>query len=318
MQAYPTGERPVGEAVDVAVCQRVGNLRAVAAVRWLYGAALCAVTLASCWSPYRVPGAQVAERHLVAKLVDPAPAKLEVHVHRGHVLVQPGDQLEVVADIEVSAADREEAERRAASVRISTESFDGTTRVRTTHPEGAPLDAVHARYRVKIPDSVALQVLAREARVALRGPRSPVQVTTESGAVDARAAGGTWEISTVSGPIRLEGAFTQADLKSETGRIDVSLDGSELPEPTLVAESGSGPLQISLPPDRAMRLRFTTVQGDVRSELPVRWTTNGAAAEGAARLYDGLLGEESNAVSIDAQVHTESATLEIRRLPAGT
>lgn len=262
---------------------------------------------------YRAPEAALHQQLHEIDFPGQRPDTVEIYLRNGHVLIQDGEELEGDVQVEVWAGDGRVARERANSVRLDATGEGKTCRLRASHAQGAPLDSMHLRYRLRVPSNVKLRIHTRSAQVAVRGYGGDLEVQSESGEIHARPAGGTCRLTTTSGPIRLGGVYEQAAVTTKTGNIEVRLaPRDQVVE--LTANSESGPVSIDMAADCRMRLEFTTEEGGLDTDFPVVLHRSGPAVAELQR-FVGSVGESDNPERAVASVHCGRAQFEVRRLP---
>ena len=266
----------------------------------------------ACSTTYRAPQAALHKQTDTLIFPTEQPATVEVYLRNGHVLIQDGDVLEGDMRTEVWADSKAKARDRARSVRLDPTIEDGVCRLRASHAQGAPLDTMHIRYRLRIPSDVRLRIYTRSAQVAVRGYSGDLEVHSETGEILARPAGGICNLTTTSGPIRLAGVYENAKVATKTGAIEVTLSPRENTI-KLTAESESGPVLIDMADDCRMWLEFTTLNGGLDTDFPVVWQ-NGGEAEAEIRRFVGTVGESESPERVVATVNCGRAAFEVRRL----
>ena len=151
---------------------------------------------------------------------------------------------------------------------LDEDQVNGRTTLGVAQPEGVPLGAVHARYRLQVPPDVRLRIETRDGNVHLRGFRGDAEVRTENGFIEARMDGGSVQLTTVTGRIRLNGTYADAVLSSESGSVEARIPGDQAPV-SLELVSVKGAVLIDLPNARPLDLEY---QGDPRlidADMPV-------------------------------------------------
>ena len=201
-----------------------------------------------------------------------SPDLLEVFLHQGLVVVEPGPELRCELQVDLTAPHPEHVAALAQQLRLllDEDQVNGRTTLGVAQPDGVPLGAVHARYRLQVPPDVRLRIETRDGNVHLRGFRGNAEVRSENGFIEARMDGGSVQLTTVTGRIRLHGTYTDAVLSSESGSVEARIPGDQAPV-SLELVSVRGAVLVDLPNARALDLEY---QGDPRlidADMPLVW-----------------------------------------------
>lgn len=201
-----------------------------------------------------------------------SPDLLEVFLHQGLVVIEPGPELSCELQVDLTSPQPEHVTALAQQLKLVLEEdqVSGRTTLRVTQPEGVQLRAVHARYRLQVPPDVRLRVETRDGNVHLRGFRGDAEVRSDSGFIEARMAGGSVQLTTVTGKIRLNGTYADAVLSSDSGSVEARIPGNRAPV-SLQLVSVTGPVLVDLPNARPLDLEY---QGDLRwidADMPLVW-----------------------------------------------
>ena len=201
-----------------------------------------------------------------------SPRELEVQLHSGLVVVEPGPELwcELQVDLTGPHGDDLATLVEQTTVVLEEDLESGKTTLRVSQPQGAPLSAVHARYRLRVPSQVRLRVHTRAGEVHLRGFNGDVEVQSDSGLIEARMGGGSADLTTKTGRIRLIGSYSEAALRSESGAVEASIpsNGAQV---SLELISIRGPVLVGVPDTSVLALEYRGQPGLIRSEIPVQW-----------------------------------------------
>lgn len=279
---------------------------------------LAALGLAGCASPFQMPAAAIATAEFDVPF-GRVPSRLEVRLHRGLVLAHSGREYSCKVEITVRGDSEGDARRQAASVRVLLEESDGlVSRLRVSHATGAALDAVSLCYRLTLPGNVGLRVISQEADTMLRDYRGQAEVTSESGRIQARLAGGSCKLLTTAGDIRVEGDFASADLQTQHGFIEAMLPRRGQTPALLTMRTDDGGVQVDVAESSSLDLRFVTEGGrlTVPSELHVEWHDKGTTQPDRSQLFHVSIGDATETPS-RALIDSVTGSVEVRRLAEG-
>jgi len=281
---------------------------------WALLAAACAS--ACVVTPHQRPPAEASQRFDVT--IEPGDEVLELRVANGRVTISDGSAPACAVEVSVRAATKEEAERRSGAVRLLRD--DDANGVRVVAIDGLDFvstDGLHVAVAVAAPPQFAVRVLTRQAAVMVHGYRGRLTVDTDAGDVGARMAGGDVTIKSRSGEVRLSGHFAHAEVRSETGPVQVVL-APEGPPPRLEIESLAGDVTVELPQDCRVqfsaRLRGAQV---LPCELAAEWTEYAVETDDRWRTYRGSIGgaQTSHRAPSVVQVTSERGRVALRLLP---
>jgi len=210
-----------------------------------------------------------------------AASGVELQFHEGLVVAIPGDTLRCHAQVDVSAATEEICQQivEALAPTVHPDPATGILHLDLGRPESAPMDAVHVSYYLEVPASVALRVQTSQGQVNLRGLAGDVAVITDAGSIRARLAGGTADLRSRTGTVRLSGAYRKAYLESGVGAVDAALPMMSPPVDVEV-RTVTGPVVIEVADDLAIDLTYDGAVADLRTDLPVVWNTRDAVRSG--------------------------------------
>ncbi len=223
-----------------------------------------------------VPVSKVARGHVFTVELQVrfshSPDLLEVFLHQGLVVVEPGPELSCELQVDLTDPHPEHVTALAQQLKLllDEDQVSGRTTLGVAQPEGVPLGAVHARYRLQVPPDVRLRIETRDGNVHLRGFRGDAEVRSENGFIEARMDGGSVQLTTVTGRIRLNGTYTDAVLSSESGSVEARIPGDRAPV-SVELVSVNGPVLVDLPNARPLDLDY---QGDPRlidADMPLVW-----------------------------------------------
>jgi hypothetical protein len=173
----------------------------------------------------------------------------------GGIQVHAWDRKDVRLRVKVEATADSEAEARdlAGEVRIVTE---GT--VKAVGPARSRDRGWYASYRLEVPRSAPLRLLADNGGLSLEGLAGDV------------------ELHTVNGGIHVEGGSGNIRGETVNGGVHLRLAGSEWRGEGLDLRTTNGGVHLVIPEGYNARLETGTVNGGVHSDLPVttrgRWT----------------------------------------------
>lgn len=150
-------------------------------------------------------------------------------------------------------------------------SLEGTLgSVRVTTASGA-IDAA---------DVAAIDARTTSGRIVVGVSRGPVRLTTRSARIELGRADGPVTASTTSGRLRVDDARSGAALRSVSGRIELGVSGPGAVD----AETVSGRIRITVPPDQRPDVQLRTKSGRERIEC-----TTGADFPIRARSVSGAI-----------------------------
>lgn len=248
--------------------------------------------------------------------LDPADTTLELRVANGSVTVVHGDVAACELTACVRASSPEEASRLATDVALVPDEQDDGVRVVAVRVPG-DLGTVNVCVTVQAPPGLALRVLTRKAPVVVHGYRGRLWVDTDSGEVAVRLHDGDAEIHSRSGNVRLSGTFATADVRTETGSVQVVMPGGEGPRPTLAVATREGDVTLEVP--QQSRISFRARMRNARTlpcEPVAAWTRYGTDDGDRWKLFQGSIGP-ADTLPVVSQVSVESETgrVALRALP---
>ncbi|GAA4548808.1 DUF4097 family beta strand repeat-containing protein [Amycolatopsis samaneae] len=187
-------------------------------------------------------------------LAFPPAARIQLDVDRGQVQLIASDTREVSVDRRLEWTDGKPSVRESGAA--------GTVRL-SAHCPGEPTwraaftTECAARYTVRVPREMAIEVTTSLADVQIRGTVAAVTVSTTTGNVTLTNARGSLTAHTRTGRITGEDlAASTAEAVTGTGAIDLSFG---LPPERVAARTGSGDVRVAVPPgDRYRLLRGVT------------------------------------------------------------
>ncbi|MEZ5963302.1 MAG: hypothetical protein R3F56_05580 [Planctomycetota bacterium] len=243
---------------------------------------------------------------------------LELHVGNGQVTVAHGEAPHCDVSACVRAASPAEASRLASEIVLLPDpSDDGVQVVALRMPRPGSVEAVNLFVTVLAPPDLAVRVLTQRAAVVAQGYRGNLTVDTDSGDVRARLDGGSTDIRSRSGGVRVCGTFARAAVNSDSGPVAVVLAGGTPPSAVDVRTQG-GDVTVEVP--QASRVAFSARVRNGRNvpcELAAAWHEYGTDAGDRWRAFRGDLGaatvadEHPSKVSIES----ESGRVAVRCLP---
>jgi hypothetical protein len=193
----------------------------------------------------------------------------------GGITVEAWDEpgVRVRAVVTANAPTEQEARELAGRVQLQV----GGDRVSATGPERAPDGQGRSRdnrwwsvsYRVSVPRSTALDLLTRNGGIVVRGVHAAVRFDTTNGGVQLDGLGGS-----VVG-------------RTRNGGVKVALTGSRWDGEGLDVETTNGGVTIEVPQGYSARFEASTVNGGVRSDIPVAGELGRNARQLSATLGSG-------------------------------
>ena len=272
--------------------------------------ALLGALAAGCATNTEVPTPAIASKEFQVSFENPSPERIELRFHRGLVIAESGDRLHCDVLVDIVGHGLADLLDQTREISAKVVESDLVTSIALQHPMGAPLDAVHVRYHLQVPPETMLLIETKEGRVCLRGLKNRVQVTTESGPIEARMEGGNAQLTTTSGTIRLSGDYSVAQVSSLRGRLEASLPTETAVE--LCVDSPHGQVFIDVPDNQSLALAYTGLRTDVHSQIPMEWHVQ--ESEGT---HAGRVGNRNGATSTALSVRQDGGTLTFRRLRVG-
>ncbi|MEO0481788.1 MAG: hypothetical protein AAF196_20165 [Planctomycetota bacterium] len=191
--------------------------------------------------------------------------RVELLVDGGVVRVGQSSELRASFEIELPAADRQRLDEVEFVPSIST---SGTARLAVITPDGSTPSVL---VDLQVPPWVEVSIRSNSADVIARGIGSPLTVDSQSGRIDASFRGGSAELQTISGRIRMFGAFANADVRSQGGDIDIVLPGPASALSRLRVENDHGDVRLHGHSQSFDTLRFGTDSGSLRPMVPGDW-----------------------------------------------
>lgn len=268
---------------------------------------------AQCGSPYRtVPRLSSTIHHALAVPTDAR--RVEVLFHDGLLAVLPGDQLAVEVEVELLADDQDGLDRLATVVLPEIEDLgeDGV-RVRLAAAAAVAMETTRTNWRVRVPPDRTIVARTRKGGVVARGAACRLEVDGGLGVVDARLAGGSARLATTSGSIMLRGGFQEAEVRSNVGRIDVSLPRTAGAEVRIADTTGETYVDVPAGHPVEILQRGAEPRVEVAPELRVDWQQSMDVAGVEYTL--GRIGAENGAPRSRVRLDVQGRML-LRALPA--
>lgn len=222
-------------------------------------AAAALIALVAFTSP-ALASEMLTERYEQIFEIDPA-SEIAVRNTNGSVTITAWDRdlVEILAEKRVRAADRDAAAEALEEIRIEIERSPGRLDIETELPRssdgvvawllGRQVDA-SVSYEIRLPRAARLEIVTVNGRVSSTGPDGEQRLRTTNGRIEVDAAGGNVDARTTNGSIEvtLVGALAGADVELSTT---------------------NGSISLHLPSDLSGRLEARTVNGRIRSDLPL-------------------------------------------------
>ncbi|MFL5577959.1 MAG: DUF4097 family beta strand repeat-containing protein [Gemmatimonadaceae bacterium] len=158
-----------------------------------------------------------------------------------------GDSVLLRAFVQAQANGETEAREIASQVRVSS---DGG-RVRASGPSSRRGRSWSVSYELFVPR------------------RADVTASSENGPVSARGVSGRLDLSTHNGPVTLRDVGGDVHGRTRNGPVTVELSGSRWNGRGLDAETGNGPVTLTIPEGYSARLETGTVNGPMRVDFPI-------------------------------------------------
>lgn len=105
--------------------------------------------------------------------------------------------------------------------------------------------------------------------------QSDVRLETGNGPLDVRNVHGLIDVRTDNGPLSIRDAGGEVRARTRNGPLSVQLGGSRWNGAGLDAESRNGPITLSIPDGYSARLEAGTVNGHLRTDVPLTVTAMG-------------------------------------------
>jgi hypothetical protein len=221
-------------------------------------------------------------------LASVVPAHGTVQAFHQVYLLSPGGTFSldnVNGSVQVEGWEREEVEVDAVKtakqsaadadlVKIEVESSGGNVAVHTKYPQGSGVE-VAVDFRVHVPYQAVLgEVGTVNGSVSVRGLEGGGQLHSVNGNVEVVDSGGRYSAHTTNGDIHMELHRLPVGRPMEVGTVN-------------------GSLVVALPPDASANLAVHSLNGDFRSEMPVKTT-----AGQSPRVFEGTLGDGGDPVTL--------------------
>lgn len=267
-------------------------------------------------NPHQRPPDEITRTFAVP--IDAADRVLEVRVGNGRVTIVHGDTPACEVSACVRAASSVEAEHLAADVALLPDTDDDHVRVVALHsPKPGNVDTVNLSVTVSAPPQLSLRVLTQRAAVVVQGYRGELIVDTDSGDVTARLDGGSTDIRSRSGSVRLSGTFERADVQTSAGAVSVVLPHGDS-RPTIDVKTQVGDVTLEVP--QASRVSFSARVRNSRNvpcELVVAWQDYGTDDGDRWKRFRGEIGPSTAAADNRSKVSvvSESGRIALRCLP---
>ena|GEM_PF-4008147 len=197
------------------------------------------------------------------------PKRLTLFSAHGDLLVEGGSRPEIRPVFLVGARDEAEARRAAASCTLlRADDGKGGEGLELVPSPGTPIERIGIDYHVRLPKGCDLDLTTLSGTIDTG--------TYEAGEVTAVTRDGLLRIGPVrkrlrfaggDGKVLLSGGIREATGRMRAGRVEARL-GPGRSELTLVTDSGG--LVLRLPEGAPILLSYTTIQGVLRSDLPLR------------------------------------------------
>jgi DUF4097 and DUF4098 domain-containing protein YvlB len=189
----------------------------------------------------------------------------------GSVRIEGWDREEVqVHGVKSAKTNPQDLQRVQIEVAVAPGSVD----VRTRYPEDEGVE-VTVEYRIRVPRRVLLQ--------SVQTVNGNLLVSGVEGAADLRA---------VNGDVLVTDTYGRLRARTTNGTVQLELHFSRLPEPVELA-TVNGVVVVALPSDIDADLEISSVNGDFRSELPVK-----VQGSMASREFRGTLGRGGSPLRI--------------------
>lgn len=259
-------------------------------LRILSAARLLPVLLLPCCYQYRVKAVATELLQPLLQFRDLQPRELEVQFHRGLLLLESGDELHCDLKIDLTARSLPELAQLRNQVQPSIVESDGKTSVSVELPRGAGLEALQTVYTLQVPSQTRVVVTTREGAVTVRGFRGNVDVHGGSGDLDVQLDGGSARLDTVAGSMQLRGVYRFADLRTDQGRIDLSLPPVGLAL-DLAVQSRSGEVFVDMQSGQNIDVQYRGEIEQVHSDPEVRVLWQEVRDQDGVELHVGSFGD---------------------------
>jgi hypothetical protein len=230
-----------------------------------------ALLLAACNSQYNVSPSAVTTLQPEIRFSQPVPEQLAVDFYSGLLVVQQGERLQCRLQVALVAADATVLADIAARVQPSITEADAGQKVALSVPlpVGAPLAAMQTIWHLEVPDTTRLSVNTSSGTILIRGFRGDVSATTREGRVEAELDGGSATLRSESGNISLRGNYRIADLRTDSGRLDVLTPPPGIITDLTVADR-HGDIWCNVQAGKSLDLEFQGELGLIRADPEVR------------------------------------------------
>src|SRR5215471_18628582 len=160
-----------------------------------------------------------------------APPTLDVSTERGRIEIVAGDAGQIVVagtvtvregwNVPANAIDL--ARKAAAAPPI--ERDGNTVRLRPPADE-ATRRAVTVSYQVRVPRETAVRAVSDSGATAIRGVSAPIEVKTQSAAIDLGSLGGSATVTSGSGAVKIDGAGGALTVSTASGQVEATFTGT--------------------------------------------------------------------------------------------
>ena len=219
--------------------------------------------------------------------------RIEVQFHDGLLAIESGDQPRCDVETKLYAEDETTLAiyKRNAAPYVGVGAEPGSLVVRAALPPGAPIDAVRTTWRLRVPEGTKVSVTTRCGAVVVRGMSGTLEVNGGTGVVEATLAGGSARISTTSGSLILRGAYSQAEVRSTIGRIDLALPPTTSVSSEVRATTRKGEIFVEVAKGQWFEARRHGETNLVRCDAEVRGEWNGSERSGEVDWATGRVGD---------------------------
>ena len=228
-----------------------------------------AVLLASGACRYHeVPTKPVASQTFDFQLGDGQPERVHLQFHAGRVRVRHGDRVSCRASVDVSVRDQLECEELLENLRPRILWEGETLALGIDQAPETPLGALYVFYHLTVPPTTDLRIVTDEGFVEIKDFQAELTAQTVVGGIDATLAGGTADLRTQSGSIELDGDYRHALLESDDGRLDASWPNGP-GDASLDVRTTSGRVVLKVPRGRRVDVSLDGKASAVSG--PVHW-----------------------------------------------
>lgn len=223
-----------------------------------------------------------------------------------------GDQINIMAGIQVWAEEQDDAEEKLKSLDITTENDSGILRIKVDGPPWTKKRRTKVDFTIEMPRHIMAEISSASGEISVRNLTGGTRLNTASGEIEISGCQGENTLSTASGDIAAAGC-SPATLKINTASGDIEIGDCS---GDLAFQTVSGDVSASL----SGNVRGQTVSGDIdikagkSGEVKINSTSgdiqfNGLISEGNCSAVATVSGDVSIGLASGSSAMIEAVTL---------